>query len=133
MLRLRQLVGQAIILPGLLLIGLISACGGKTGYPSPATPITISLAVEQVVVSQNGSPTGVVVTIKSTSETAVVTAGGLPAGVRMTYAASDTNPSGLLTFTASGMSKVGLYMPILTVNSAGQIATLPFLLKVVSA
>jgi hypothetical protein len=133
MLRLRQLAGLAIGLPALLGIGALSGCGGKAGYPNLATPVTVSLAVSQVVVSQNGAPTGVVVSIMSTSETALVTVGGLPAGVRMTYAASDTNPSGLLTFTASVASPVGTYMPILTVNSAGQTATLTFSLKVVAA
>jgi hypothetical protein len=129
----RQFAGLVIGLPALVCAGVLSGCGGKAGYPGTGTPVTVSLAVSQVVVAQNGKPTGVVVTIQSTSETALVTAGGLPAGVHMSYAASDTNPSGLLTFTANSSSPLGVSMPTLTVVSAGQTVTLQFSLKVVTA
>ena len=66
----------------------------------------------------------------STSETALVSFAGLPGGVQTTYAASDTNPSGLLTFTATTHAAVGTYMPIVTVDSAGQTASVTFTLTV---
>jgi hypothetical protein len=55
----------------------------------------------------------------------------LPTGIQATYAATDTNPSGLLTFMATThAAAVGTYMPIVTVDSAGQTASLTFTLTV---
>jgi hypothetical protein len=95
--------------------------------------ITISLSNSSVVVAKAGKPTFVQITIMSTSEMAVVNLDGLPGGVQVSYAASDTNPSGTLTFTANSTASVGTYMPIITVNSAGQTATLTFTLIVAAA
>jgi hypothetical protein len=70
--------------------------------------------------------------IGSTSETAVVSVGALPGGVQATYAASDTNPSGSLAFTANTSAVPGTYEPIVTVNSANQIASVNLTLIVKS-
>ena len=70
-----------------------------------------------------GSPVIVPIQIDSTSETATVFFSGLPGGVLEMYAATDTNPSGSLTFTATSSAMTGTYMPIVTVSSAGQTAT----------
>ncbi len=70
-----------------------------------------------------GSPVIVPIQIDSTSETATVFFSGLPGGVQEMYAATDTNPSGSLTFTATSSAMTGTYMPIVTVSSAGQTAT----------
>jgi hypothetical protein len=93
-------------------------------------PITVSLPISTVVVPRNGIQVIVPINISSTSEFALVTVSGLPAGVEEKYAASDTNPSGSLAFTASTASPVGTYTPRVTVSSAGQTASLNFTLVV---
>jgi hypothetical protein len=75
-------------------------------------------------------PTSVQLTIKSTSETAIVSFNGLPGGVQATYAASDTNPSGPLTFVATKSAPAGTYAAGVTANSAGQTASSQFTLVV---
>jgi hypothetical protein len=107
------------------------ACGGCGGAGAPfVAPISVSLSASTIVVPQNGVPAHVQITIKSTSETALVNFVGLPGGVEANYAASDTNPSGLLTFTAKSKVSAGTYMPIINVNSAGQSAMLTFTMVV---
>ena len=70
--------------------------------------------------------------IGSTSETAQVALTGLPGGVQVTYASSDTNPSGSLTFSATSSAMTGNYMPTVIVMSAGSTATTRFMLDVQS-
>jgi hypothetical protein len=93
-------------------------------------PISVSLSTSTVVVPQDGMPNSVQITIKSTSETALVSFNGLPGGVQTTYAASDTNPSGPLTFVATASAPAGTYSASVTANSAGQTASTPFQLVV---
>ena len=93
-------------------------------------PITVSLPVSTVLVMPGGSPVTVPIQIESTSETALVSLSGLPGGVQALYAASDTNPSGILTFTANAMTMPGTSMPTVTVMSAGQTAMTQFTLVV---
>lgn len=92
--------------------------------------ITVFLPVSTIVLAQGGSSVTVPIQIDSTSETALVMVGGLPGGIQVTYAASDTNPSGSLTFGATAASMKGTYMPFVTVNSAGQTASTGFTLIV---
>lgn len=106
----------------------ITGCGGS-GIPS-MVPISVSLSSSSVTVARGGMATQVQIAIRSSSETALVSFVGLPVGVKVTYAASDTNPSGLLTFTATTAASTGTYMPTVTVNSAGQTASLQFTLIV---
>lgn len=120
-------LGQAIAV--LVVAWTIAGCGGGTGSNLVA-PITVSLGISPVVVPLSGTPTRVQITIDSTSETALVSFTGLPSGVQVKYAASDTNPSGLLTFVANPSATAGTYMPNVTVNSAGQTVTLKFTLIV---
>src|ERR1017187_2223972 len=101
------------------------------GSMSPQVPISVSVVTSTVVVSQNGTPVIVQILIDSTSETALVSLRGLPTGVQEAYAASDTSPSGTLTFTANTTATPGTYMPTVTVNSAGQMASTSFMLAVV--
>lgn len=119
--------GLAILVMAAMLA--MTACGGGTGSPA-MLPISVSLNPSTVALAQNGPLVHVAIAIMSTSETALVNFTGLPAGVKVTYAASDTSPSGLLTFTATASSPVGTTMPIVTVNSAGQTASLQFTLIV---
>ncbi len=93
-------------------------------------PISVSLVQPKVVVMRGGKPVIVEISIQSTSETALVAVSGLPGGVQESYAASDTNPSGTLTFTAGSTADLGTFMPIVTVNSAGQTASTTFTLVV---
>jgi len=122
----RPIVGSVFAYSALAAVG----CGGS-GSMSPQVPISVSLPMPTVVVSQNGTPVIVPIDISSTSETALVFVRGLPGGIQETYAASDTNPSGILTFTASTATPPGTYMPTVTVNSAEQMASTSFTLVVV--
>lgn len=108
---------------------LTVGCGGRAGFTTPA-PLKVNLPISTVVVMPAGSSVTVPIQIDSTSETALVALNGLPGGVQEKYAASDTNPSGSLTFTATSMATTGTYMPIVTVMSAGQTATAQFTLVV---
>src|SRR5579872_5677106 len=108
----------------------IAGCGGGSGGMVPIQPITVSLSASRITVPEGGKPVYLQIIITSTSETALVNFTGLPAGVKVTYAASDTNPSGLLTFTATAAAPAGTFMPTVTVNSAGQTASLQFTLIV---
>ena len=96
-------------------------------------PITVSLPVSIVVVPQDGTQVVVPINITSTSETALVSVSGLPTGLQEKYAASDTNPSGSLAFTASAATPAGSYTPKVTVQSAGQTASTNFTLVVSAA
>jgi hypothetical protein len=107
-------------------------CGGGGGSQF-MVPISVALGSSTIVVSQDGKPTHVQITIMSSSETALVSFRGIPGGVQTLYTASDTNPSGALTFTAATTASAGTYMPAITVNSAGQTATVTFTLIVVAA
>jgi hypothetical protein len=111
---------------------VVSGCGGKTGFTNPV-PITVSLELSTVTVNQDGSPVIVQINITSTSETALVAVTGLPGDVSVKYAASDTNPSGTLTFTAGASATVGTYTPKITVNSAKQTVSTTFTLVVDAA
>jgi hypothetical protein len=106
-----------------------NGCGGRTGT-TLANPISVSLVNSTVTVQQGGAAVNVQIQIQSTSETAVVSVVGLPTGVSVKYAATDTNPSGLLTFTANAQATKGTFMPMINVLSAGQAAATQFTLVV---
>jgi hypothetical protein len=93
-------------------------------------PITVSLPISTVAVTRGGGAVTVPIQIGSTSETALVSVEGLPGGVQATYAASDTNPSGTLSFLANASAVPGTYMPAVVVTSANQTASLGFTLTV---
>ena len=126
-------IGLHRLLAGLSAATLTMAlcgCGGGNGSMISTPPITVSLATSKVVVMQAGQPVTVQISIDSPSETALVMLTGLPGGVGANYAASDTNPSGTLTFTAGATAVLGSYTPIIRVNSAGQMAMTNFTLVV---
>lgn len=122
---LRSVVGASAA--GLALA--VAGCGSPAGTLM-APPITVSLVLSTIELPQDGTQVGVPITITSTSETALVTVSPLPAGVGVKYAASDTNPSGELFFTANAVSQAGTTMPFVTVYSAGQTAMTTFTLIV---
>lgn len=111
----------------------MAGCGGSRGGMFPQAHIEVSLAIARIEVSQSGMPVSVAIQIESPSETALVAVTGLPAGCSVMYSASDTNPSGILQFMANTTSPIGNYMPVVTVNSAGQMASTQFTLVVKSA
>jgi hypothetical protein len=84
----------------------------------------------RIAVSQNGTPVIVQIFIDSPSETALVSFTGMPGGVQVNYQASDTSPSGTLTFIGSGIAPLGTYTPKVTAHSAGQTAMTTFKLVV---
>ena len=108
---------------------IAAGCGGGSGFVT-AQRISVNLPVETVTIKQNGAPVTIPIEIQSTSETALVNIVGLPAGVSETYAASDTNPSGTLTFSATRTATTGRFMPQISVMSAGGTATAVFTLVV---
>jgi hypothetical protein len=107
----------------------LSGCGGA-GQMSQPPPVSVSLSLSNVMVTRGGAPAIVLIDINSTSETALVSVTGLPGGVGEKYAASDTNPSGTLTFTAGSTAMLGTYTPVVMVISAGQMASTKFTLVV---
>src|SRR5664279_2998132 len=126
----RSLSAAATAMIAAFLVTAVGCGGGGSGSQTQGTPITVALAIPTVVVPQDGTAIGVGITITSTSETALVSVSGLPAGLQEKYAASDTNPSGSLTFTGSTSAPAGTYTPSITVQSAGQSVSLQFKLVV---
>ncbi len=119
--------------PGLVLCATtlaVCGCGGAATGPMSVNPISVSLENSTVTVKQGGMPVTVLIQIMSPSETALVSLTGLPGDVAESYAASDTNPSGTLTFQAGKAATLGTYMPKITVMSAGQTAMTTFTLVV---
>jgi len=108
----------------------LAGCGGGGGSQAPVTPIAVSLPVATILVPQDGLPVTALLNITSTSETALVSVSNLPGGIAETYAASDTNPSGTLTFAATASAPAGSYSPSVLVSSAGQSASAAFTLIV---
>lgn len=110
----------------------LAGCGGAAGYTSNMPPISVMVPAT-VTVPQNGMPVVVQINIDSPSETALVSFVGLPGGVQEKYSASDTSPSGDLTFTGSDVVSPGSYKVIVMVISAGQTASTSFTLVVSAA
>jgi hypothetical protein len=105
-------------------------CGGTSAL-GPAPPnISVSLSTPSVIVPQTGMEVIVPISIVSPSETALVAVTGLPGGIQQGYYASDTNPSGILTFMGGSVTPLGTYMPTITVHSAGAVASTQFVLVV---
>ena len=127
--RIRSALACAAVVVACAAIGC-GGGGGGGGSSNPVKPIQVSLGSSTVVVPQDGMPTLVQIAINSTSETALVSFTGLPAGVQQSYAATDTNPSGQLTFIANGSAPAGSYSPSVVVNSAGQTASMQFTMVV---
>ena len=108
----------------------LSGCGGNSGFTTPAPIIlSVSLSNTTITVSQ-GSSVYIPVTIVAPTETATFSIIGLPGGLTQYYKESESNPSGLLTLTASAQAPVGTYMPVITVGSSGQTKSLMFTLVV---
>ena len=108
----------------------VCGCGGAATGAMGGNPISVSLENSTVTVRQGGAPVIVLIQIMSPSETALVSVAGLPPGVGESYAASDTNPSGTLTFKAGKTATLGTTMPQVTAMSAGQTAMTTFTLVV---
>jgi hypothetical protein len=123
-----SVLGWGVAFVGLALAAAGCSCGG--GSMTVPMSIMVSLPVSTVVVPQDGTQVIVPINITSTSETALVSVSGMPSGLQEKYAASDTNPSGSLLFTASAATPLGTYTPHVTVQSAGQTASTSFTLIV---
>jgi hypothetical protein len=113
---------------GLVLV--LIGCGGGTSFSPPPITLSVSINNTTVVVPPNGTPVNVPVVIVAPTETATFTISGLPAGVTDNYKESESNPSGLLTLVANSSTKPGTYMPIITVGSSGQTASMVFTLVI---
>lgn len=112
-------------------VGILIGCGGSGGF-SFLNPISVYLPVSTVVLMPGAPAVSIPIQIRSSSETALVSVSGLPAGVSAKYAASDTNPSGSLTFTAGASAMNGSYTLTITVMSSSQTTSTPLTLIVKS-
>ena len=110
----------------------ISGCGGSRNYTPPPIVLTVSLGNSTITVPQGGTTLEPVM-IGAPTETASFTIIGLPGGVSESYKESESNPSGLLTITASSQAVLGTYKPTITVGSSGQTTSLVFTLVVSAA
>ena len=110
----------------------LSGCGGSRNYTPPPIILTVSLSNSTITVAQGGTAFAPVM-IGAPTETASFTIIGLPAGVSESYKESESNPSGLLTITASSEAAIGTYKPTITVGSSGQTTSLVFTLIVSAA
>jgi hypothetical protein len=120
----------AAALAGPILV--LSGCG-SAGYTPATIVLTVSLSNKVINLQANGMPVNVPVTIVAPTETATFGIKGLPAGVSESYKESESNPSGLLTLTASPSTTPGTYSPTITVGSSGQTASLIFTLVVTAS
>lgn len=111
---------------------MLASCAGGTSFSPPPINLSVSVNDTTVVVPPNGTPVNVPVVIVAPTETATFTISGLPAGVTENYKESESNPSGLLTLVANSSTKPGTYMPIITVGSSGQTASVAFTLVISS-
>lgn len=109
----------------------IMGCGGGSRNII-VNPITVSLPVSTAEVTAGDGTTSIPILINSPSETAQVSVTELPAGVQSSYSASDTNPSGILTFGANRSTAPGTYMPVVSVTSSWQTVATTFTLVVKS-
>lgn len=119
---------------GGLVLALVSCggggCGGRSSFSPPPINLSVSVNDTTVVVPPNGTAVNIPVTIVAPTETATFTISGLPAGVSDNYTESESNPSGLLTLIANTSTVPGTYMPIITVGSSGQTASVVFVLVI---
>ena len=113
-----------------LVSGADGGCGGRTSFSPPPINLSVSINDATVVVPANGTAVNVPVIIVAPTETATFTISGLPAGVTDNYKESESNPSGLLTLVANSSTKLGTYMPVITVGSSGQTASVVFTLVI---
>ena len=111
---------------------ILSSCGGGQYTPAPIT-LSVSLNNKVITLQANGMPLNISVTIVAPTETATFTIKGLPPGVSESYKESESNPSGLLTLTASPSTDPGTYTPTIIVGSSGQSASLGFTLVVTAS
>jgi hypothetical protein len=109
---------------------VLVSCGGGTSFTPPPINLSVSVNDTTVVVAPNGIPVNVPVVIVAPTETATFAISGLPAGVTDTYKESESNPSGLLTLMANSSTVPGTYMPVITVGSSGQTASVVFTLVI---
>lgn len=112
-----------------VLVAASAGCGGKAGFVTPPG-ISVALPISTVTLTQSGSAVIIPIQIQSTSETALVMVTQLPGGVAEMYSATDTSPSGTLKFAADTSAMAGTYMPTVSVQSAGSMASTSFTLIV---
>jgi hypothetical protein len=113
-----------------LLVLVLAGCGGGTSFSPPPINLSVSVNGATITVPSNGTMVNVPVTIIAPTETATFNITGLPAGVSDTYKESESNPSGLLTLVANPTTVPGTYMPVITVGSSGQTASVVFTLVI---
>lgn len=106
----------------------LSACGSSQNTPPPVN-LSVSLSNPTITLAA-GSSINVPVVVVAPTETVTFTITNLPAGVAQNYKESESNPSGLLTLTASPLAQPGTYKPTIVVASSGQTASFTFTLVI---
>jgi hypothetical protein len=91
--------------------------------------LSVSISNPTIVLPVGGT-VYVPVVIMAPTETASFAIMGLPAGVNQSYKESESNPSGLLTLSASTAVPAGTYKPKIIVGSSGQTAFSVFTLVI---
>ncbi len=104
-------------------LALVTGCGGGSSVTTPPVVLTVSIPSGTVVLPQDGTAANLSVTIVAPTESVTLSVTGLPAGVTQRYKASESNPSGQLTLSASAATPAGSYTPVVTINSSGHTAT----------
>jgi hypothetical protein len=128
----RQSIVGNLLVASAIAVSMSSCAGGNSnrdGTPAQ-NPISVHLPISTVELNPGAGPVTIPIQIDSPSETALVTVNGFPAGVGVTYSASDTNPSGTLTFAANSSAMQSSQMPTVTVFSSGQKVSTMFTLVV---
>jgi hypothetical protein len=95
---------------------------------NPLGPLAISLGINTIVVSQDGTPVVVPVkiTVPAASPAPVVELRYIPAGITAQFVATDGGPSGTLTFTGSPSAPPGSYSPTVIVSQSNKTASQSF-------
>lgn len=106
----------------------LSACGSSQNTP-PTVNLSVSLGNPTITLAA-GSSINVPIVIVAPTETVTFTISNLPTGVTQNYKESESNPSGLLTLTASPSAQPGAYKPTIVVASSGQTASFTFTLVI---
>jgi hypothetical protein len=111
------------------MIPALAGCGGGSKSGLPPIVLTVSLSNPVIMLPQGGTIYAPVV-IMAPTETVSFAISGLPTGVNQSYKESESNPSGLLTLTASTATQAGTYKPTIVVGSSGQTASFVFTLVI---
>jgi len=125
------------LLTVLVASAFMTGCGGgaTSTPPPPPGPLSVSLSTGTVVVSQDGTPGTIGVSLGglTTGTSVTVAASNLPSGVTAQFAPAVGGLSGTLSLTAGSATPAGTYSASVTASSGNQTAIQPFVLVIAIA